>query len=127
MDAYGTQRNPKSLKSFIARQPYKNLLLHLLHLPPYSPPWSAKLKLSALKNQRKKSFLKAILFFPNNKRILLLVLIAVMLPDAKAELVYDCTSQKNAVHAFSLNEVKPCPDFKTMYDNKTDQRVQIIS
>ena len=47
MDAYGTQRNPKSLKSFIARQPYKNLL-HL-HLPPYSPPWSAKLKLSALK------------------------------------------------------------------------------
>ena len=49
MEAYGTQRNPKSLKSFIARQPYKNVLLHL-HLPPYSPPWSAKLKLSALKN-----------------------------------------------------------------------------
>ena len=54
MDAYGTQRNPKSLKSFIARQPYKNvhlLHLHLLHLPPYSPPWSAKLKLSALKKE----------------------------------------------------------------------------
>ena len=50
MDAYETQRNPKLLKSFIARQPYKNLLhLHLLHLPPYSLPWSAKLKLSALK------------------------------------------------------------------------------
>ena len=55
MDAYGTQRNPKSLKSFIARQPYKNLLhlLHLLHLPPYSPPWSVKLKLTALKNTTK--------------------------------------------------------------------------
>ena len=50
-----------------------------------------------------------------------------MLPDAKDELVYDCTSQKNAVHAFSLNEVKPCPDFKTQYDNGTEQRVQIIS
>ena len=50
LETYGTQKNPTSLKSFIARQPYKNVHLHLLHLPPYSPPWSAKLKLSALKN-----------------------------------------------------------------------------
>ena len=49
MDAYGIQRNPKSLKRFIARQPYKNLHLHLL--PPFSLPWSAKLKLSALKKR----------------------------------------------------------------------------
>ena len=75
----------------------------------------------------KRGILNAILFFPNNNKIVLLVLVAVMLPDAKAELVYDCTSQKNAVHAFSLNEVKPCPEFKKMYDNGTDQRVQIIS
>ena len=49
LEAYGTQRNPTSLKTFIARQPYKNVLHLHLHLPPYSPPWSAKLKLSALK------------------------------------------------------------------------------
>ena len=68
LEAYGTQRNPTSLKSFIARQPYKNVhllhLLHLLHLPPYSPPWSAKLKLSALKNEHDLNCLKSRLLLP---------------------------------------------------------------
>ena len=71
--------------------------------------------------------LNTLLFFPTNNKIILLVLLAVMLPEAKAELVYDCTSQKNTVHSFSLNEVKTCPDLKTQYDNGTEQRVQIIS
>ena len=68
-----------------------------------------------------------ILYMPTNNKIISLIVLAMILPEARGELVYDCTNQKNKVHSFSLDEVKACPNFKTQYDNGTVTRVQIIS
>ena len=68
-----------------------------------------------------------VLFLPTNNKLVLLIMLACLLPEAKSELVYDCTSTKNTIHSFSLTEVKECPPFRKQYDNGTDQKVQIIT
>ena len=73
------------------------------------------------------NYFRTILYFPSNNTLLVLIFVAWMLPEANAELVYDCTNQRNPVHAFSLEDVKSCPDFKEQYGKGSDQRVQIIS
>ena len=67
------------------------------------------------------------LYFPVNNKILVLILVVWLLPEAKGELVYDCTDQSNPVHAFSLVDVEKCPDFQDQYGPATSQKVQIIS
>ena len=79
------------------------------------------------KKTKKLNSFRTILYFPTNNKILVLIFVAWLLPEAKAELVYDCTDQSNPVHAFSLVDVKECPDFKNQYGPGSDQRVQIIS
>ena len=64
---------------------------------------------------------------PTNNKIISLIVLAMILPEARGELVYDCTNQKNKVHSFSLEDVKECPDFTTQYDNGRVTRVQMIS
>ena len=68
-----------------------------------------------------------LLFLPANNKMVLLVMLACLLPEAKCELVYDCTSAKNTIHSFSMTEVKECPPFRKQYDNGTSQTVQIIT
>ena len=68
-----------------------------------------------------------VLFIPTNNKLVLLVMLACLLPEAKAQLVYDCTSAQNTIHSFSLTEVKECPPFRKQYDNGTEQKVQIIT
>ena len=79
------------------------------------------------KKTKKLNFFRTILYFPTNNKILVLIFVAWLLPEAKGELVYDCTDQSNPVHAFSLVDVQECPDFKDQYGPASDQRVQIIS
>ena len=73
------------------------------------------------------NYFRTILYFPANNKLLVLIFVAWMLPQTNGELVYDCTNQRNPVHAFSLEDVKPCPKFKEQYGKGIDQRVQIIS
>ena len=73
------------------------------------------------------SLLNTIVYAPTNNKILSLIVLAMILPDARSKLVYDCTTQKNNIHSFSFDEVKECQKFQTQYDNGTLAMVQIIS
>ena len=73
------------------------------------------------------SYFRKILYWPTNNKLLVLIFVAWLLPEAHAEVVYDCTDQSNPVHAFSLVDITPCPAFQDQYEEGKDQRVQIIS
>ena len=79
------------------------------------------------KKTKKMNYFRKILYWPTNNKILVLIFVAWLLPEAKTEVVYDCTDQSNPVHAFSLVDIKPCPAFQDQYEEGKDQRVQIIS
>ena len=76
---------------------------------------------------RRVNAVQRLLFLPANNKMILLVMLACLLPEARSELVYDCTSSKNTIHSFSMTEVKECPPFRKQYDNGTAQSVQIIT
>ena len=76
---------------------------------------------------KKMNAVQRLLFLPANNKMVLLVMLACLLPEAKCELVYDCTSAKNTIRSFSMTEVKECPPFRKQYDNGTSQTVQIIT
>ena len=76
---------------------------------------------------RRINAVQRLLFLPANNKMFLLIMLACLLPEARSELVYDCTSSKNTIHSFSMTEVKECPPFRKQYDNGTAQSVQIIT
>ena len=60
---------------------------------------------------KKMNIVQKFLFIPTNNKLVLLVMLACLLPEAKGELDYDCTSTQNTIHSFSMTEVKECPPF----------------
>ena len=46
------------------------------------------------------------MYLPSKNKLLTLIVFAMILPDARSELVYHCTTQKNKVHSYSMDEVK---------------------
>ena len=110
-----------------------DLKFQILHLYQYPTLRNENNHLDLSPQQAKKkefsaaTFFNTIMYLPSNNKVLSLIVLAMILPDARGELVYDCTTQKNKVHSFSMVEVKECPKFETQYDNGTLAKVQIIS